>query len=81
MKVNGSPAVLRNREIQNFNPNHFYLCYRQEALQAAICEKDANIALLEMTSTKKQRNTEEIEKLSKEKEKLAQQLKELVRSM
>ena len=31
-----------------------------------------------MTSTKKQRNTEEIEKLSKEKEKMAQQLKELV---
>ena len=51
---------------------------RQEALQAAICEKDANIALLEMTSTKKQRNTEEMEKLSKEKEKMAQQLKELV---
>lgn len=53
---------------------------KQEALQAAICEKDANIALLEMTSTKKQRNTEEIEKLSKEKEKMAQQLKELTQN-
>lgn len=54
------------------------LCCRQEALQAAICEKDANIALLEMTSTKKQRNMEEIDKLSREKDKLNQQLKELV---
>lgn len=52
---------------------------RQEALQAAICEKDANIALLEMTSTKKQRNMEEIDKLSREKDKLNQQLKELVK--
>lgn len=54
---------------------------RQEALQAAICEKDANIALLEMTSTKKQRNMEEIDKLSREKDKLNQQLKELVTSL
>ena len=48
----------KRRVIQNFNINHSDLCYRQEGLQAAICEKDANIALLEMTSTKKQRNTE-----------------------
>lgn len=50
---------------------------KQEAIQAAISEKDANIALLEMTSTKKQRNTEDIARLEKEKEKLAVQLKEL----
>jgi ELKS/RAB6-interacting/CAST family protein 1 len=42
-------------------------------------EKDANIALLEMTSSKKQKNTEEIEKLNKEKEKLQQQLSEVVK--
>lgn len=41
-------------------------------------EKDANIALLEMTSTKQRRNTEEIDKLNREKEKLQQQLKEVV---
>jgi len=34
--------------------------------------------LLEMTSTKKQRNMEEIDKLCREKDKLNQQLKELV---
>ena len=51
---------------------------RQEALTSAISEKDANIALLEMTSTKKQRNMEEIDKLSREKDKLNTQLKELV---
>ncbi|CAE1176229.1 ERC1 [Acanthosepion pharaonis] len=50
---------------------------KQEAIQAAISEKDANIALLEMTSSKKQRNTEDISRLEKEKEKLALQLKEL----
>lgn len=51
---------------------------RQEAIQAAMSEKDANIALLEMTSTKQRRNTEEIDKLNREKEKLQQQLKEVV---
>nr|UVH70854.1 ELKS [Octopus bimaculoides] len=50
---------------------------KQEAIQATISEKDANIALLEMTSTKKQRHVEDITRLEKEKEKLAQQLKEL----
>ena len=55
------------------------LTNRQEAVQAAISEKDANIALLEMTSTKQRKNTEEIEKLNKEKEKLHTQLKEVVR--
>ncbi|KAH3880918.1 hypothetical protein DPMN_004840 [Dreissena polymorpha] len=51
---------------------------KQEALTSAISEKDANIALLEMTSTKKQRNMEEIDKLSREKDKLNIQLKELL---
>ncbi|XP_033745225.1 ERC protein 2-like [Pecten maximus] len=53
---------------------------KQEAIQAAISEKDANIALLEMTSTKKQRNNEEIDKLNKEKEKLQNQLKEVTQN-
>ncbi|KAK3608086.1 hypothetical protein CHS0354_004740 [Potamilus streckersoni] len=53
---------------------------KQEAIQAAISEKDANIALLEMTSTKKQKNFDEIDRLSKEKEKLQQQLKEVTQN-
>ncbi|GAB1606323.1 ELKS/Rab6-interacting/CAST family member 1 isoform X1, partial [Argonauta hians] len=53
---------------------------KQEAIQATISEKDANIALLEMTSTKKQSHTANISKLEKEKEKLSQQLKELTES-
>lgn len=52
---------------------------RQEAIQAALCEKDANIALLEMSSTKKQKNADEICRLNQQKEKLNKQLKELVR--
>lgn len=56
-----------------------FFLIRQEAILAAMSEKDANIALLEMTSSKKQKNTEEIEKLNKEKEKLQQQLSEVVK--
>ena len=51
---------------------------RQDAVQAAISEKDATIALLEMTSTKKQRNLEEIEHLTHEKHRLQASLREVV---
>ena len=54
------------------------MCFRQEAVQAAISEKDATIALLEMTSTKKQRNLEEIERLTHEKHRLQASLREVV---
>ena len=47
-------------------------------MQAAISEKDATIALLEMTSTKKQRNLEEIERLTHEKHRLQTSLREVV---
>lgn len=47
-------------------------------MQAAISEKDATIALLEMTSTKKQRNLEEIERLTHEKHSLQSNLREVV---
>ena len=49
-------------------------------MQAAISEKDATIALLEMTSTKKQRNLEEIERLTHEKHRLQTSLREVVSS-
>lgn len=54
---------------------------KQEAVQAAISEKDATIALLEMTSTKKQRNLEEIERLTHEKHSLQSNLREVTQNL
>ncbi|EPY86963.1 hypothetical protein CB1_000286012 [Camelus ferus] len=48
---------------------------RQEALLAAISEKDANIALLELSSSKK-KTQEEVAALKREKDRLVQQLKQ-----
>ncbi|GAB5573412.1 ELKS/Rab6-interacting/CAST family member 1 isoform X6 [Prionailurus iriomotensis] len=47
----------------------------QEALLAAISEKDANIALLELSSSKK-KTQEEVAALKREKDRLVQQLKQ-----
>jgi len=52
---------------------------RQEAILAAISEKDAHVAVLEMAPNKKTENIEEVEKLTKEKLRLQQVLKDLVR--
>ncbi|XP_078076201.1 ELKS/Rab6-interacting/CAST family member 1 isoform X3 [Mustelus asterias] len=49
---------------------------KQEALLAAISEKDANIALLELSSSKKKKAQEEIASLKREKDRLVQQLKQ-----
>lgn len=54
---------------------------RQEALLAAISEKDANIALLELSSSKKKKTHEEVAQLRREKDRLVQQLKQQVRSV
>lgn len=51
---------------------------RQEALLAAISEKDANIALLELSSSKKKKTQEEVAQLKREKDRLVQQLKQQV---
>lgn len=51
---------------------------RQEALLAAISEKDANIALLELSSSKKKKTQEEVALLKREKDRLVQQLKQQV---
>ncbi|XP_042561549.1 ELKS/Rab6-interacting/CAST family member 1a, partial [Clupea harengus] len=48
---------------------------KQEALLAAISEKDANIALLELSSSKKKKTQEEVAQLRREKDRLVQQLK------
>ncbi len=52
--------------------------YRQEALLAAISEKDANIALLELSSSKKKKTQEEVAALKREKDSLVHQLKQQV---
>ncbi|KAM9469765.1 ELKS/Rab6-interacting/CAST family member 1a isoform 2-T2 [Clarias gariepinus] len=49
---------------------------KQEALLAAISEKDANIALLELSSSKKKKTHEEVAQLRREKDRLVQQLKQ-----
>lgn len=51
---------------------------RQEALLAAISEKDANIALLELSSSKKKKTQDEVSLLKREKDRLVQQLKQQV---
>ncbi|KAM4521341.1 ELKS/Rab6-interacting/CAST family member 1-like, partial [Odontesthes bonariensis] len=48
----------------------------QEALLAAISEKDANIALLELSSSKKKKTQDEVAALKREKDGLVQQLKQ-----
>ncbi|CAL1529099.1 unnamed protein product [Lymnaea stagnalis] len=50
---------------------------KQEAIQAAISDKDSILARLEMTSTKNQKNMEEIDRLTQEKHKLQAQLREV----
>ncbi|XP_037318432.2 ELKS/Rab6-interacting/CAST family member 1-like isoform X6 [Pungitius pungitius] len=49
---------------------------KQEALLAAISEKDANIALLELSSSKKKKTQEEVAALKREKDGLVHQLKQ-----
>ncbi|XP_040024593.2 ELKS/Rab6-interacting/CAST family member 1-like isoform X2 [Gasterosteus aculeatus] len=49
---------------------------KQEALLAAISEKDANIALLELSSSKKKKTQDEVSLLKREKDRLVQQLKQ-----
>ncbi|ROL52563.1 ERC protein 2 [Anabarilius grahami] len=49
---------------------------RQEALLAAISEKDANIALLELSSSKKKKTQDEVALLKREKDRLVHQLKQ-----
>ena len=55
------------------------LIYRQEAILAAISEKDAHLALLEMNGPKKPKVMEEIGRLNKEKDQLQIQLRDVVR--
>lgn len=49
---------------------------KQEALLSAISEKDANIALLELSASRKKANQDEVQSLKKEKDHLVAQLKQ-----
>ncbi|XP_066527249.1 ERC protein 2 [Hoplias malabaricus] len=53
---------------------------KQQALLAAISEKDANIALLELSSSNKKKTQEEVMSLKREKDRLMQQLKQQTQS-
>lgn len=59
----------------------YFSLHRQEALLAAISEKDANIALLELSSSKKKKTQEEVATLKREKDSLVHQLKQQVWSL
>ncbi|TWW56740.1 ERC protein 2 CAZ-associated structural protein 1 [Takifugu flavidus] len=52
----------------------------QQALLAAISEKDANIALLELSSSKRKKAQEEVMALKREKDRLMHQLKQQTQS-
>uniref|UniRef100_A0A3P9Q1T2 ELKS/RAB6-interacting/CAST family member 2 n=1 Tax=Poecilia reticulata TaxID=8081 RepID=A0A3P9Q1T2_POERE len=52
---------------------------KQQALLAAISEKDANIALLELSSSKRKKAQEEVMALKREKDRLMHQLKQQIR--
>ncbi|XP_030640373.1 ERC protein 2 [Chanos chanos] len=53
---------------------------KQQALLAAISEKDANIALLELSASKKKKTQEEVMALKREKDRLMHQLKQQTQS-
>ncbi|KAJ8394817.1 hypothetical protein AAFF_G00041720 [Aldrovandia affinis] len=53
---------------------------KQQALLAAISEKDANIALLELSGSKKKKSQEEVAALKREKDRLMHQLKQQTQS-
>ncbi|XP_078111240.1 ERC protein 2-like isoform X2 [Sander vitreus] len=53
---------------------------KQQSLLAAISEKDANIALLELSSSKRKKSQEEVMALKREKDRLMHQLKQQTQS-
>lgn len=55
-----------------------YFVSRQQALLAAISEKDANIALLELSASNKKKTQDEVLGLKRDRDKLMLQLKQHV---
>ncbi|XP_078008191.1 ERC protein 2 isoform X6 [Phascolarctos cinereus] len=69
-------AHLANLRIERRKQLEEVLEMKQEALLAAISEKDANIALLELSASKKKKTQEEVMTLKREKDRLVHQLKQ-----
>lgn len=76
--VKGILCIIICVKIEIYFDIFWWFAHRQEAILAAISEKDAHIALLEMAPNKKTENIEEVEKLTREKLRLQQVLKDLV---
>uniref|UniRef100_A0A803SU56 ELKS/RAB6-interacting/CAST family member 2 n=1 Tax=Anolis carolinensis TaxID=28377 RepID=A0A803SU56_ANOCA len=66
-------AHLANLRIERRKQLEEILEMKQEALLAAISEKDANIALLELSASKKKKTQEEVMALKREKDRLVHQ--------
>uniref|UniRef100_A0A8C0VXS5 ELKS/RAB6-interacting/CAST family member 2 n=1 Tax=Cyanistes caeruleus TaxID=156563 RepID=A0A8C0VXS5_CYACU len=71
-------AHLANLRIERRKQLEEILEMKQEALLAAISEKDANIALLELSASKKKKTQDEVMALKREKDRLVHQLKQQV---
>nr|XP_044991948.1 ERC protein 2 isoform X11 [Jaculus jaculus] len=71
-------AHLANLRLERRKQLEEILEMKQEALLAAISEKDANIALLELSASKKKKTQEEVMALRREKDRLVHQLKQQV---
>uniref|UniRef100_A0A8I6AK27 ELKS/RAB6-interacting/CAST family member 2 n=1 Tax=Rattus norvegicus TaxID=10116 RepID=A0A8I6AK27_RAT len=71
-------AHLANLRMERRKQLEEILEMKQEALLAAISEKDANIALLELSASKKKKTQEEVMALKREKDRLVHQLKQQV---
>ncbi|XP_031976219.1 ERC protein 2 isoform X7 [Corvus moneduloides] len=69
-------AHLANLRIERRKQLEEILEMKQEALLAAISEKDANIALLELSASKKKKTQDEVMALKREKDRLVHQLKQ-----
>ncbi|XP_032892460.1 ERC protein 2 isoform X7 [Amblyraja radiata] len=69
-------AHLTNLRVERRKQLEEVLEMKQEALLAAISEKDANIALLELSASKKKKTQDEVIALKREKDRLVQQLKQ-----
>ncbi|XP_063113374.1 ERC protein 2 isoform X6 [Cavia porcellus] len=69
-------AHLANLRVERRKQLEEILEMKQEALLAAISEKDANIALLELSASKKKKTQEEVMALKREKDRLVHQLKQ-----
>uniref|UniRef100_A0A6I8SYE3 ELKS/RAB6-interacting/CAST family member 2 n=1 Tax=Xenopus tropicalis TaxID=8364 RepID=A0A6I8SYE3_XENTR len=69
-------AHLSNLRMERKKQMEEILDMKQGALLAAISEKDANIALLELSASKRKKTQDEVMALKREKDRLVQQLKQ-----